>query len=114
MEPVKRAAFDRALEERLERRRGPLLLGLVGAAATCTVAIALWLSTPVTEQRDDNPPPLAAAEEASRPGRDRYPALYSLLYSGLYGDTSELEEVDRLPTESLPEDYQLLASAFEL
>jgi hypothetical protein len=115
MGPSERAAFDRALEARLERRRGPLLLGLVGAAATCTVAIALWLFTPLPDQSEETAPPLAAAvEEVTRPGEDRYPALYALLYSGLYGDTSELDETGRLPTESLPEDYRLLASAFEL
>lgn len=103
--PARRAAFDAALEARLERARrrpGPWPALALGAAAAALVAL-------LVTARSEAPPPAARAPLAQKdpaPGETALRAA-DLLYAGGAG-TAELETDDA----GLPAEYAAIADLF--
>ncbi len=95
--PAQRAAFSQRLEERLAHRGRAPGQPLVLAASAAVAALALWLAVPAGW--------LGGAPPA--PGEAASPGLLAFAYY-------ETDYLDALPDDALSEEFEAIASAFEV
>jgi len=113
MTPAQRIAFDRALEERINRRAPVSFLRPVPVVATVCAALLILLTVPYLPTPSPNgmtqPGTVGPAREgATSPEGEATLLAYAYYSEEFYGEESEGEE------DFLPDEYEALALAFAL
>lgn len=109
---TQRAAFDRALEERVTRRVRPSFLRPATMVVTVCAAVLLWFGTSYYSiYSEDEARQVETRSQTENTAGDKNASLLTYAYYNdeLYGDEADGGEED-----VLPDDYEALATVFVL